>query len=216
MQKAALIALAVALCAVAVVAQHPRHCNSPYELEAHAFQVDPKLGFFRRGRVFYDAWNERTALIEEIDNSTTRDFFHTIHVFRERRAYYINLKTKNCEERHEDVHFRPWHIPHEAHFRGDAIVGTNAFPESGVLTTHWEHHNDTDHSHWFGVFTDGAVGCVPVSDHFYDPNVGPIETQFFDVVLGIGDPNVFVPPNGCKHAAKAKPARTPLMARPKF
>jgi len=59
---------------------------------------------------------------------------------------------------------------------------------------------------WFGAFTDRSEGCVPIFDHFHDEKIGGVTTQFFDVVLGIGDPNVFIPNQACPHVA-TKPAR---------
>jgi len=214
MQKVLLLVAALALFAVVVVAQHPRHCESPWEMEAHGFQFDPKLNFFRRGRIFYDARNERSALIEEVMNDTSRDYFHTIQLFREHKAYDLNLKTRVCTTRDIHHHFHPLHIPREAHFIGEAIVGTNAFDGAGVLTTHWHHHNDTEKTEWFGVYTDRDIGCLPVSDHFSDPQIGTVRTDFFDIVLGISDPNVFVPPHECDQAvAPAKPTRPNRPAR---
>jgi len=198
-----LAAVAVAFCAVVVVAQHPHHCDAPWEFEAHGLQYDRKEDFGRRGRIFYDAENERTALIEEVENGTDREYYHTIHLFREHHSYYYNLKTKVCDVRSLDFPFRPIHIPHNASFVREAIVGTNAFPNSGVLTTHWEHHSDTDPKfRWFGVFTARDVGCVPVSDFFHDERIGTMHTEFFDVVLGIGDPDVFIPNSVCPHPQK--------------
>jgi len=213
MQKAALF-VALALCAVVVVvAQHPRHCEAPLEFEAHGFQWDPKMQFFRRGRIFFDARLERTALVEEVENGTDREYLHTIHLFREHKAYDYNLKTKVCTSRTIDHRFHPIHIPHNAHFVGDAIVGTNAFDGAGVLTTHWEHHNDTEHWSWFGVFTDRSIGCIPVFDHFHDERIGSVRTEFFDVVLGISDPNIFVPDQSCPHS-DVRPARPVRPNRP--
>jgi len=197
MQKAVVLAVVLFAAATAVFAQHPRHCEAPYELEAHGLQWDMKEQFALRGRFFYDAHMERTAMIEEVMNGTSDDYFHTIHLHREHVSYYVNLKTKVCTSAHLDRPFRHIQIPRDAHFVGDAIVGTNAFPEAGVLTTHWHHKNTNPKFEWYGVFTDGSVGCVPVLDHFHDDNIGTVETRFFDVVLGIGDPNVFVPPHDC-------------------
>jgi len=195
--KLALFVAVLALCAAVAVAQHPRHCEAPREFEAHGFQFDPKLQFYRRGHFAYDSREERTSLFEEVVNGTDKEYYHTIHLFRERHAFDFNLQTKVCTVRDIHHHFHRIEIPRDAHFVGDAIVGTNAFDNAGVLTTHWEHHNDTQKTHWFGVFTDRSVGCVPVMDHFHDPTIGTMHTQFFDVVLGISDPNVFIPDSSC-------------------
>jgi hypothetical protein len=201
MMKVALIAALSMV--VVVIAQHPRHCDAPFEMEARAFQIDPKLQFARRGHIAYDAHNERTSFFEDVINGTNQNFFHEIHLFRERRRFRIDLKAKTCTVEHSDMRFRPWHIPRDAEFVGEAYIGTNAFQHSGVLTTHWNHRNKTENTDWYGVFTDRDVGCVPIMDNFHDPKIGTVHTSFFDVVLGIGDPNQFIPPHSCQ---QAKPA----------
>jgi len=196
MLKAALI-VALGLCVVAVVAQHPRHCRAPSEFEAHAFTMDPKEQFFRRGHFAYDSRNERTSMFEEVVNGTDDEYFHVIQLFRERRTFRFNLKTKTCTVEELRHRFHRIEIPHNATFVGDAIIGTNAFDNAGLLTTHWHHHNKQEKWSWYGVFTDRDIGCVPVADEFHDENVGRVQSQFFDVVLGISDPNVFIPSSSC-------------------
>jgi len=203
--KLAVFVAALALCAVVVVAQHPRHCDAPREFEAHAFQVDPKMQFFRRGHFAYDAREERTSLFEEVMNGTDQEYYHTIHLYRENRAFDYNLKTKVCTTHKIDHRFHRIEVPRDAHFVGEAIVGTNAFDNAGVLTTHWEHHNDTEKWSWFGAFTAREIGCVPVMDHYHDETVGSVHTQFFDVVLGISDPNIFIPDSSCPRVATRAP-----------
>jgi len=199
----ATLCVALALCAaVVVVAQHPRHCRAPSEFEAHAFQMDPKEQFFRRCHFAYDSRNERTSIFEEVDNSTDREFFHVINLFRERRTFRFNLKTKVCTVEELKHRFHRIEIPHNATFIGDSIIGTNAFDNAGLLTTHWHHHNKQEKWEWYGVYTDRDIGCVPVADEFHDENVGRVTTQFFDVVLGIGDPNIFIPNSSCPRVQK--------------
>jgi len=197
------IAAVLVLGAVAVMAQHPRHCDAPAEFEAHAFQIDPKEKFARRGHFAYDSRNERTSLFEEIRNGTDDDFFHTIHLFRERVTYRFNLKTKVCTKQDLKERFHRIEIPRDARFVGDAIIGTNAFLNSGLATTHWEHENKSEKWSWYGVYTPRDIGCVPVSDEFHDEQVGRVVTNFFDVVLGISDPNIFVPEHECPRVSKA-------------
>jgi hypothetical protein len=58
--------------------------------------------------------------------------------FRERRSFYFNLKTKVCTVQPLNHRFQRFGIPKNATFIRDSIIGTNAFPDSGLLTTHWE------------------------------------------------------------------------------
>jgi hypothetical protein len=195
--KLAVACVLVVACAAVVYAQHPRHCVAPFEFEAHAFQLAPKEEFFRRGHFAYDAREERTSLFEEVQNGTDQEFFHTIELFRERKAFRFNLKTKTCTVAELKHRFHRIEVPHNASFVGEAIIGTNAFENSGLLTNHWAHENKQEHWAWFGVYTPRDLGCVPVLDDFRDEQVGRVQTQFYDVVLGISDPNVFVPEHEC-------------------
>jgi len=197
------VALALGLCAVAM-AQHPRHCQAPHEFEARAFQLDHKLKFARRGHFAYDARNERTSIFEEVRNDTDDEYFHVIHLFRERKAFRFNLKTKVCTTEDIKHRFHRIEIPHNASFVGEAIIGTNAFDNAGLLTTHWHHHNKQEKTEWFGVYTDRSVGCIPIHDDFADEQIGHVSTSFFDVVLGIGDPNIFIPESSCKRSTHRK------------
>jgi len=201
------VAAVLLLGAVAVMAQHERHCEAPAEFEAHAFQADPKEQFARRGHFAYDARGERTALLEEVFNGTDHEPFHTIHLFRERVTFRYNLKTKVCTREELKHRFHRIEIPRNASFVGDAIIGTNAFENSGLSTTHWAHENKDEHWSWYGVFTPREIGCVPISDEFHDHNVGRVFTHFFDVVLGTSDPNIFVPNSSCPRVSARRNRR---------
>jgi len=199
MMKAAVL-VALAMCVAVVYAQHPRHCVAPLEFEAHAMQMAPKEEFFRRGHFAYDARNERTSLFEDEHNGTDHEVYHTIELFRERKAFRFNLKTKVCTVQEIKHRFHRIEVPRNASFVGEAIIGTNAFENSGLLTNHWAHHNSEEKWEWFGVYTPREAGCVPIQDDFHDHNVGRVQTNFFDVVLGISDPNVFIPESSCPRA----------------
>jgi hypothetical protein len=171
---------------------------APLEMEAHFVQWDMKEQFALRAHFAYDARQERTATIEAVDNSTSKEaFYHVINLHREHRRYIVNLKDKTCQTQQLDYPFRRIEIPRDAHFRGEAVIGTNAFPDSGVLTTMW-HHEDKDKKwSWEGVYTDQFKGCIPLMDHYHDEKIGSVNSRFFDVVLGVGDPDIFVPPSVC-------------------
>jgi len=198
--KYTLLAVAMFATIAVVSAQHPRHCVAPLEFEAHAFQMAPKEEFFRRGHFAYDARNERTSLFEDEHNGTDHEVYHTIELFRERKAFRFNLKTKVCTVQEIKHRFHRIEVPHNASFVGEAIIGTNAFENSGLLTNHWAHENKAEKWSWFGVYNPREAGCVPIMDDFHDQNVGRVQTQFYDVVLGISDPNVFIPESSCPRA----------------
>jgi len=202
------LVLAVALLATvaAVSAQHARHCQAPAEFEAHIFQMDPKESFFRRGHFAYDSREERTSMFEEVRNGTDDEAFHVIALHREHRLFRYNLKTKTCTSEPLNHRFHRIEIPRNATFDGEAIIGTNAFNNAGLLSTFWNHENKQEQWSWHGVYTAREIGCIPVSDEFHDqsPNgIGRVHSSFFDVVLGIADPNIFIPNSACPHMKKS-------------
>lgn len=197
MNKAILIAAIALCCVVAVTAQHPHHCVAPAEFEAHFVQWDMKEQYALRAHFAYDSRLERTATVEAFDNSTAESYYHVINLHREHRRYIINLKDKTCTTQQLDYPFRRIEIPRDAHFIGEFIIGTNAFDNAGLLTTQWHHENKDKKWSWEGAFSPADKGCVPLGDHYHDETVGSVNSRFFDVVLGVGDPDVFVQPSIC-------------------
>lgn len=45
-------------------------------------------------------------------------------------------------------------------------------------------------------------GCLPVADTSVDPKFGMSHSSFYDVIGGITDPDVFIPPRQCLTAAE--------------
>jgi len=190
-----LFSLTLLLALVAIVkAQH--HCDAPKEFEARVFRVDVEKKTESRARLAYDSENQRIAHVDEVDtHHKDREFFHEIVLFHEKTRYLINLKKKECKKESISFPFRRFGVPVNASFVGEATIGTEALSNAGVLTNLWEEENKDEGRFWFGSFTHN--GCIPVHDHFRDKTHGLMQSSFFDVVLGISNPNVFVPPKEC-------------------
>jgi len=190
----AIFALTLLLALVAVVkAQHP--CDAPREFESRVFRVDHEKKFEARGRLSYDFANERTAHVDEVDpKKKDREFFHEIILFHEKTRYLINIKKKDCKKEAITFPFRRFGVPVNATFVGEAEIGSDALSKAGVLTTLWEEENKAEERFWFGSFTHN--GCLPVHEHYRD-KTHAIQTSFFDITLGISNPNIFVPPKEC-------------------
>jgi len=189
------VALALAL-AVAVYAQEPVRCRSPREFEARIVEIDPKREFEIRAHYAYDFVGERTSAFEEVRNSSGNTFFHRIHLYREKKGYWINLKTGTCSVESITWPFHRIEVPENATFVDQFEIGTDAVPGAGVLVNVWEDKVTDPKARWFGTFT--ARECLPVNENFHSSQTGFIHTSFFDFVLGISDPNVFIPPSQCQ------------------
>jgi hypothetical protein len=192
MKAVLFLALALAL-AVAVTAQEPPRCRSPREFESRIVEIDPKREFEVRAHYAYDFVNERTSAFEEVRNASGRDFFHRIHLYREKKGYWINLKNGQCSVETITWPFHRIEVPENATFVDQFEIGTDAVPNAGVLCNAWE--DKMSHARWFGTFT--ARDCLPVDENFRSQETGFIHNAFYDVVLGISDPNIFIPPSQC-------------------
>lgn len=147
-------------------------------------------------RASYDAINKRIARFDEIQvgRHRDRDFFAIVELFESKTRFTVNLKTKECNKTSIDYEFRRFGIPSNASFAGQAEIGTDAERNTGVLVDFW--FIETDDIRWEGEST--SSDCLPVSDLFEDRRLGAVHTSFYDIALGISDPNVFDVPKECQ------------------
>ena len=133
----------------------------------------------------------------EVENSQGKDFFHDILLFKEGKRYSEDRNTRECTEYVLTDKFRPIHIPENGTFDGEFYLGSSSSQGSGVLAESWSGKTTNPNGAYSDLVTD--KGCIPVHDIFVDEDDPQImETFFYDVVAGISDPNVFVPPKDCQ------------------
>ncbi|XP_078672259.1 mammalian ependymin-related protein 1-like [Branchiostoma floridae x Branchiostoma belcheri] len=185
----------VAACAV-VYGQEPQPCIAPKLWEARMSRIDPAKRFYERARISYDAINRRVRIIEEVNIKEQRDFFDVLFLHEVGKEYKFNLRTKECAVSAIAEQFRPFEVPPNATSFGESYIGTGAFPGEGVLITLWGGEAEQPAGRYMATFTNS--GCVPVEDGFCTERFGCVHTAFYDVVAGISDPNVFIPPRECE------------------
>jgi len=193
-QKAVLVVFIVA--ALAFAAAEPERCREYREFEAHIHEIDPARGFGVRAHFVHDAARRRVSVFEEFENQTSRDFFHRLEFFNEGVAYRINLRTHECH--HEAITW-PWrehHVPHSARFVRSFYLGSQAFKDGGLQVNAWVDEG-FDHR-WEGSFTDD--GCVPVTENVVTNRTGFIHMTYYNFILGISNPDVFLIPHECRRA----------------
>ncbi|XP_064603339.1 mammalian ependymin-related protein 1-like [Liolophura sinensis] len=183
----------LALVVVTVYAQEPQRCATPTIWEARLFEQDRSKNFQRRAKLSYDEVNQRVRRIEEVDFSESRDFYDELFLHNVGIAYRLNLRTRVCNVTALSSPFRRVGIPTFAKFRGEGYIGASV-PNAGVLVSLWDGATP-DGGFYFGAWT--VLDCVPVNDGYFSNQTGFISWNFFDVTLGISDPNVFVPPSEC-------------------
>ncbi|XP_065184344.1 mammalian ependymin-related protein 1-like [Sycon ciliatum] len=185
--------LILALCVAGAFAQIPIRCTSPTAWEGRLFEVNPSRRFERFARIAYDASNERVAIREEVIEGETREFYEEIFIHRAEVGYRINGRTRQCEKFALKEPFRYIQVPENATSYGEAYVGSSSVAGAGTLVNLWG--GETERGRYSGSWT--SVGCVPVTDSYVSSTTGFIHWTFYDVTLGISDPNVFIPPSNC-------------------
>ncbi|XP_013400489.1 mammalian ependymin-related protein 1-like [Lingula anatina] len=158
------------------------------------FQMDITKKFAERAHISYDAINQRIRKVEEVYFNEDREYYDVLWLHNEGMEYRLNLKTKMCNVTALTRPFRKIGIPANAKSGGEAYIGSSV-ANDGVLVSLWSETTEQG-AKYYGSWTYPA--CVPVSDYFYDSSVGLVQTHFYNVEVGISDPDRFIPPMECK------------------
>ncbi|CAH1793273.1 unnamed protein product [Owenia fusiformis] len=176
--------------------QGPQRCETPKQWEGEITMHDHTDGIETRAKLTYDGVGERTRWVDRVFLNGKTEFYDTLRLHRENVEYVVDLRTKKCERRPLTERFRVFEIPLGAKSMGEAYVGSSALLGSGVLVGLWEATlSDRDNGLWTGQWA--VDGCVPVWDHLWHNRVNYTSIHFYDITLGISDPNVFLPPAEC-------------------
>ncbi|KAK3092386.1 hypothetical protein FSP39_002199 [Pinctada imbricata] len=186
--------LAVCLLAVSVTAQAPRPCQSPKQWEGRVFTVDRSKQFERYGKISYDEYAPRFRIIEEEREGSTEEFYDRLYLHNVGKEYSLNLKTRKCNVTSLTRPFRPFGVPPEAKFTGEATIGAAGVPGESVVIENFD-GEFSDGDKFFGDVT--YPDCVPVANGVFSKEFGFVMNSFFDINVGIADPMVFVPPPEC-------------------
>ncbi|EDQ88280.1 uncharacterized protein MONBRDRAFT_37575 [Monosiga brevicollis MX1] len=191
------------VCCLAVLAlaaaQIPARCASPAQWSAQAFVRDSERGQTELigTRYFYDAVNQRKARFDQVDADRNTSYFIVIELHQEGTEYIYDIQSRSCKKQDLRRPFIPHSVVDNATYHGDYIIGSSATPDSGVEIEVWTHRFESEHGtfEWTGEFTRSH--CFPVESHVEGRGFFFVE-QFIDIVVGLPDPNVFIPPEECQ------------------
>jgi len=190
--------------AVAYLASAQQHCDTPPTWQANLVYTDPARGWAINAKHSQDGAGERVSIYEEVNDyhEQKREFLHKIWHYQTGYEYRIDLQKKNCTYYKHQYDFRPVHIPEHAKFVTDMYIGSSALIGGSVEVSYWTDMYFTPNiGHWEGEFT--LFGCVPVREWYEDDDIGIIHNGWYNVVLGIADPDIFTPPelSTCKEGS---------------
>jgi hypothetical protein len=205
------------LSATAVLGQHglPKPCFYPQQFTAQVHKFDYAKNLLVRSEVIYDAPNERVFEEEVFRGPDTgkTEAYDIIALYREKVKYKIDRSTRECFGPYpmgEHEHWNRFGVNPNASYHGQVTSGVppntylvNQFGLRGVPTgpqqvmSSWAHVTAEECMPTriinFATFSDGSIDIDKSTT-----------AEFYDVVLGVEDPNVFIPPRDCK-----PPAPTP-------
>ncbi|XP_013386338.1 mammalian ependymin-related protein 1-like [Lingula anatina] len=190
--------LAVVLLAGIAYSQKPKPCITPPQWASRAFMFDHNYGNMEYIRIVYDAIYRRKIVIEEdVVVRPGRRFYEYLSLNDVHELFKINLKTKECVKM-RPRHWRPFGIPPNSTFDNEFEIGG---PGEAFTAQQW-----TDRipgfktAEWIGVYS--LKYCYPVHETFFNRlNISESNTvNFYDIVAGIPDPDMFIPPPECKTA----------------
>uniref|UniRef100_A0A672Q2P7 Ependymin-like n=1 Tax=Sinocyclocheilus grahami TaxID=75366 RepID=A0A672Q2P7_SINGR len=150
-------------------AQKPEPCSKTCcLLPAHCSKL------YRALKFSYDAFGQNVRVLAAGKEGNQTFFVDRLLLFREGVSYEIHYHNQTCIKTALKEPFRHIGVPHDAHFLNQMVLGSSSLPGQGLLVNNWN-------------------GTVEETQG----NVRRYAACFFDLVEGIEDPNVFIPPSFC-------------------
>ncbi|KAL4659843.1 ependymin-like [Arapaima gigas] len=198
----AFVLISVTLCliqaAVNAGAQKPYPCKSPPLMVGRLSMLNPKGHTAVYERFSYDALGSRIYVRASVTFNNNTIYEDLLLLFREGVFYEISYENRTCKKSELKGHFQPIEIPQDAQLLGQVVLGSSSTPGAGLLVNSWIGSVPVTKEKYLLTFTE--FGCIPVSSMTYTEETGWIISSFYDFVIGIEDPNEFIPPPFCEKA----------------
>lgn len=182
----------------------PEPCLAPGQWEGRWVQYDHSTGRNSRAAVSYDAPNQRLRVLQQHKKHTPcQKYFEFIYLYQSSVLFQIDQKTKECAKLSLSAAWDPFDIPDNSTFEEQYTVGG---PGDSVEVQEWSDRKPArQHETWVGVYT--LKDCYPVLETYTQNSSVTTSTRFYDLRLGISDPQVFTPPATCG-SARPRPLST--------
>eukprot|EP00035_Acanthoeca_spectabilis_P019918 m.430243 g.430243 ORF g.430243 m.430243 type:complete len:216 (+) comp17134_c0_seq1:53-700(+) len=208
------IAVAIAATVSTAYAQvHPRLCTSPEVFEGSAHAYDISLGETIESFVAFDSLNRRFYKRELVSTKVPgRKFYSELYFYNLKEYYKTDSSTGACYKGKipADAAWRPFGVPENATFVSQVNIGA---PDAFVIANEYTipvaaHPNNF---YYRGTFT--AKECLPIQETLIKADGLDISksefVSFYNMVLGIANPNVFNVPVNCKDLSEEEMAALP-------
>ncbi|KAL0966730.1 hypothetical protein UPYG_G00299400 [Umbra pygmaea] len=172
-------------------------CLAPLQWEGRSVEYDHNTGRNTRVAVSYDAQNQRIRLLQQNKRHTPcQKYFEYIYLYKSGVMFQIEQKTKQCLKIALTQAWDPFDIPLNSTFEDQYFIGG---PGDMIEVQEWSDRKPARKNEaWVGVYT--LKDCYPVQETYTRNSSVTTSTRFFDLQLGISDPDVFTPPSSCQSA----------------
>ncbi|XP_072517785.1 ependymin-1 [Salminus brasiliensis] len=195
----ALLLLTVSLSVLfSVLAQTPHPCKAPPYLEGKLVVLFPEGHTTVFEQFAYDAVEQRIRVVASGKESTHNVFVDRLMFFRERFYYDINYHNQSCVKTPFSADFVPIEIPVDAHHKAQFVLGSLSAPAQGLLVNDWVGSVPKMKANYSMSFTE--FGCIPITTLYNVEKMGHFLSSFFDIVIGLENPDIFIPPSFCTSA----------------
>ncbi|RXN07314.1 ependymin-like protein [Labeo rohita] len=192
-------------------AQKPEPCKSPPLLEGALTVLVPGHHLRVFEKFSYDAYGQNIRVLAAGKEGNQTFFVDRLLLFREGVNYEIHYHNHTCIKTALKEPFEHLGVPHDAHFLHQMVLGSSSIPGQGLLVNNWNGTAQTTKEPYLLTYT--AFGCVPLYIlEFTQQGEIDVMTSFFDLVEGIEDPEVFIPPSFCD-SVEVLPAKEVAGAR---
>ncbi|XP_047442489.1 uncharacterized protein LOC125009017 [Mugil cephalus] len=182
------------------LAQRPKQCTSPPLLSGSLSVTSANGKLMAYARYSYDALGKRIRLREFGSYNNKTFHLDALLLYRQGVMYRLNYRNRTCVKKPLCVDFHPLAIPQNATLLGQLVLGSSSGPGQGVLVNSWtgEMHLKKGTAKYMNTVTE--FGCIPISTLFHTDKSGWMVTSFFNNVIGLVDPQQFIPPSFCQDA----------------
>ncbi|XP_064202915.1 mammalian ependymin-related protein 1 [Anguilla rostrata] len=172
-------------------------CLAPQQWEGRSVEYDHKTGRNTRAMVSYDGQNQRIRVLEEKRGHVPcKKFFEYIYLFKSAVLFQIEQVTQQCSKIPLTQTWDPYDIPENSTYEDQYFIGG---PGDMIEVQEWSDRKPARKNEaWVGVYT--VKDCYPVQETYTRNSSVTTSTRFFDLQLGISDPEVFTPPTTCQSA----------------
>jgi len=181
--------------------QAPTPCKTPPYWQAYSRQWNPQKQQSAMGEYYEDQVQLRKAWTGGVNTGAPEpveewviELYNPANPTVPGFKYQIYPKNQSCLQTMTNGGWHGHGIPQGATFLWEMIYGTTGLANAGFLAQTWQWANGANINTW----TYTVNGCVPVNDVIKNNATGQMtSTQWLDVIIGLTNPNIFVPPPFC-------------------